>query len=62
MGAKGWRMGVWIRMLSSIPCLYSPAKGSPSGGVLRAPTVRSAHPGTDRWAQDPLVSRHWTVR
>jgi hypothetical protein len=62
MDAKGWRMGVWIRTLGSIPCLYSPVGSSPSGAALRAPTVRSAYPGTDLWAQDPLVSQRWMVR
>jgi hypothetical protein len=57
MGAKGWRMGVWIRTLGSIPSLYSPAGGSPSSVALRAPTMRSAYPGTDQWAQDPLISQ-----
>jgi hypothetical protein len=50
MGAKGKRMGVWIRTLSFIPCLYSPTGGSPSGVALHDPTVRSAYPGTDKWA------------
>jgi hypothetical protein len=55
-------MGVWIRTLGSIPYLYFPTGGRPSGAALRAPTVRSAYPGTDRWAQDPLVIQRWTVR
>jgi hypothetical protein len=55
-------MGIWIRTLGSIPYLYSPAGGNPSGAVLRAPTVRSTYPGIDQWAQDPLVSRRWMMR
>jgi hypothetical protein len=62
MGAKGRRMGVWIRTLGSIPYLSSPVSGSPSGMVLRAHTVCSAYPGADKWAKVPLVSRHWTTK
>jgi hypothetical protein len=40
MGAKGRRMGVWIRTLGSTPHLSSPASGSPSGTALRAHTAR----------------------
>jgi hypothetical protein len=43
MGAKGTRMGVWIRTLRSTPCLSSPASGSPSGAVLCAHTARSVY-------------------
>jgi hypothetical protein len=62
MGAKGRRMGVWFCTLSSISYLSSPASGSPSGVALRAHTARSAYPGTDKWAQVPLISRHWMVK
>jgi hypothetical protein len=62
MGAKGMKMGIWIRRLGSIPCLSSPAGGSPSDAVLRAHATRSAYPGTDKWAQVPLISRHWTTK
>jgi hypothetical protein len=55
-------MGVWIRTLGSIPCLSSPASGSPSGAVLRAHTVRSANPDADKWAQVLLISQHWTTK
>jgi hypothetical protein len=61
-GAKGRRMGVWIRMLGSTPYLSSPASGSPSSAVLRAHTARSAYLGADKWAHVPLISRHWTVK
>jgi hypothetical protein len=50
MGAKGNRMGVWIRTLSSYPHLSSPASGSPSGVALRTHTARSAYLGTDKRA------------
>jgi hypothetical protein len=62
MGAKGKRMGVWIRTLGYIPCLSSPTSGNPSGAVLHAHTARSAYPGVDKWDQVPLISRHWTVK
>jgi hypothetical protein len=62
MGAEGRRMGVWIRVLGSIPCLSSLASGSPSGAVLRAHTARSTYPGADKWAQVPLINRHWTAK
>jgi hypothetical protein len=62
MGAKGRRMGVWIRTLGSTPCLSSPASGSPSGAVLRAHTARSVCPGADKRAQVLLINRHWTVK
>jgi hypothetical protein len=62
IGAKGRRMVVWIRTLGSIPCLSSPASGSPSGAVLCAHTARSAYPGADKWAQVLLISWHWTAK
>jgi hypothetical protein len=62
MGAKGRRMGVWIHTLGSIPCLSSPASGSPSGTTVHAHIARSAYPGADKWAKVPLVSRHWTAK
>jgi hypothetical protein len=62
MGAKGRRMGVWIRTLGSISCLSSLASGNPSGVALRAHTTRSAYPDTDKWAQVPLISQHWTTK
>jgi hypothetical protein len=61
MGAKGRRMGVWIRMIGSTPYLSSPASSSPSGAALRAHTAHSAHPGTDKRAQVLLISQHWTT-
>jgi hypothetical protein len=62
MGAKGRRMGVWIRMIGSTPYLSSPASSSPSGAALRAHTAHSAHPGTDKRAQVLLISQHWTAK
>jgi hypothetical protein len=62
MGAKGRRMGVWIHTLGSTPNLSSPTSGSPSGMALCAHTARSAYPGADKWAQVPLISRHWTMK
>jgi hypothetical protein len=62
MGAKGRRVGVWIRTLGSTPCLSSPLSGSPSGAALRAHTARSAFLGADKQAQVPFISRHWTVK
>ncbi len=62
MGAKGRRMGVWIRMHGSTPYLSSPVSGNPSGAALGAHTARSAHPGANKWAQAPLISRHWTAK
>jgi hypothetical protein len=56
MGAKGRRMGVWIRTHGSTPYLSSPVCGSPSGMALRAHTARSAYPGADKWVQAPLIS------
>jgi hypothetical protein len=50
MGAKGRRMGVWIRTLGSTPYLSSPASGSPSSATLHAHTARSTYPGTDKRA------------
>jgi hypothetical protein len=61
MGAKGRRMGVWIRTHGSTPYLSSPISGSPSGAALRAHTARSAYPDADRWVQAPLISRRWTT-
>jgi hypothetical protein len=55
-------MGVWIRTLGFIPCLSSPASGSKSGAALQAHTVRSAYLGAHKWAQVPLISRHWTAK
>jgi hypothetical protein len=55
-------MGVWIRTLGSIPCLSSPASGSPSGVAFRAHTARSPYPGADKWAHVPLICRHWTTK
>jgi hypothetical protein len=62
MGAKGRRMGVWIRTHGSTHYLSNPIGGSPSGAALRTHTARSAYPGADKWAQTPLISRHWTVK
>jgi hypothetical protein len=62
MGAKGRRMGVWIRTLGSTANLSSPANGSPSGTVFHAHTTRSAYPGADKRAQVPLTSRHWMAK
>jgi hypothetical protein len=55
-------MGVWIYTLGSIPYLSSPASGSPSGAVLYAHTTRSSYSGADKWAQVPLISRHWMTK
>jgi hypothetical protein len=55
MGAKGRRMGVWIRTHGSTPYLSSPVSGSPSGAALRAHTARSAYPGANKWAQAPHI-------
>jgi hypothetical protein len=49
-------------MLGFIPCLSSPASGSPSGVALHAHNARSAYPGADKWAKVLLVSRHWTAK
>jgi hypothetical protein len=62
MGAKGRRMGVWIRTNGSTPYLSSPVSGSPSGVILHAHTARSAYPGADKWVQAPLISRHWMAK
>jgi hypothetical protein len=62
MGAKGRRMGVWIRMHGFTPYLSSQVSGSPSGVALRAHTVCSAYPHADKWVQAPLISRRWTTR
>jgi hypothetical protein len=58
MGAKGWKMGVWIRTLGSTPYLSSPASGSPSGAA--GSTLRTGYPTyklqvktKDRAAQGP---------
>jgi hypothetical protein len=58
MGAKGRRMGVWIRTHGSTPYLSSPVSGSPSGTTLHAHTTRSAYPGAGKWVQAPLISRY----
>jgi hypothetical protein len=44
MGAKGRRMGVWIRTHDS-----SLVRGSPLGAALHAHTMRSTYPGADQW-------------
>jgi hypothetical protein len=62
MGAKGKRMGVWIRTHGSTPYLSSQVSGSPSGAVLRAHTMCSAYPDADKWVQAPLISRCWMTR
>jgi hypothetical protein len=62
MGAKGRRMGVWIRTHGSTPYLSSPVSGSPSGVALCAHTVCSAYPGAGKWVQAPLISRHWMMK
>jgi hypothetical protein len=62
MGAKGRRMGVWIRTLGSIPYLSSPAGGSPSGVVLRAHTMHSSYPGADKGTQVLLINRRWMAK
>jgi hypothetical protein len=62
MGAKGRRMGVWIRTHGSTPYLSSQVSGSPSGAALRAHTTCSAYPDADKWVQAPLISRCWTMR
>jgi hypothetical protein len=48
MGAKGKRMGVWIRTHGSTPYLSSQVSGSPSGVVLHAHTTCSAYPDADK--------------
>jgi hypothetical protein len=50
MGAKGRRMRVWIHTVGFTPYLSSPARGNPSGAVLRAHTTHTAYPGTDKRA------------
>jgi hypothetical protein len=62
IGAKGRRMGVWIRTHGSTLYLSSPISGSPSGAVLRAHTASSANLGADKWVQAPLISQHWTTK
>jgi hypothetical protein len=62
MGAKGRRMGVWIRTQGSNPYLSSQVSGSPSGAVLRAHITCFAYPDADKWVQAPLVSRRWMTR
>jgi hypothetical protein len=62
MGAKGKRMGVWIRTHDSNTYLSSQVSGNPSGTVLRAHFTCSAYPDTDKWVQAPLISRRWTTR
>jgi hypothetical protein len=49
IGAKGRRMGVWIRTHGSTLYLSSPISGSPSGAVLRAHIASSANLGADKW-------------
>jgi hypothetical protein len=62
MGAKGRRMGVWIRMHDSTPYLSSQVSGSPSGATLHAHTVCSAYADANKWVYAPLISRRWTTR
>jgi hypothetical protein len=62
MGAKGRRMGVWIRTHGSTPYLSSQVSGNPSGAALRAHTACSVYPDADKWVQAPLISRRWTIR
>jgi hypothetical protein len=62
MSAKGRRMGVWIHTLGSIPYLSSLASGNLSDVVLHAHTTCSAYPSTDKRAQVPLISWHWTAK
>jgi hypothetical protein len=62
MGAKGRRMGVWIRTHGSTPYLSSPVSGSPSGVALRAHITHSAYPGADKWVQAPLISWRWVAK
>jgi hypothetical protein len=62
MGAKGRRMGVWIRMHDSTPYLSSQVSNSPSGAVLRAHTMSSAYPEADEWVQAPLITWRWMAR
>jgi hypothetical protein len=62
MGAKGRRMGVWIRTHGSTPYLSSLVSGNPSGAALCAHTTHSAYPDADKWVQAPLINRRWTAK
>jgi hypothetical protein len=62
MGAKGRRMGIWIRTHGSNSYLSSQVSGSPSGTALHAHVACSAYPDADKWVQAPLISRRWTMR
>jgi hypothetical protein len=56
MGAKGRRMGVWIRTHGSTPYLSSQVSSNTSGAVLRAHTACFAYPDANKWVQAPLIS------
>jgi hypothetical protein len=62
MGAKGRRMGVWIRAHGFTFYLSSPISSSTSGVALHAHTVCSTYPGANKWVQAPLISRRWTAK
>jgi hypothetical protein len=47
-----------VKFIKSVICRF----GVPSSAALRAHTARSTYPGADKWAQAPLISRHWTVK
>jgi hypothetical protein len=59
-GRRSWskKAGEWeYGSVRSVPShVYTPLQAA----AHRARC--STYPGTDRWAQDPLISRRWTVR
>jgi hypothetical protein len=52
----------WVRMLGSIPYLFSPATGSLMGAALHDCTARMPNPDADKGTQVPCISQRWTQK